>query len=43
MANILDWDIVVSKFELQSHYYAYFWTNSNGKSIKHLSLRLLVK
>ena len=32
VANMLDWD-VVSEFELQSHYYVYFQTNTLGKGM----------
>ena len=32
MANILDWDIVVSKFKLQSHHYVHFQSDSLSKS-----------
>ena len=37
--KVLDDDIIVSKFELQSCYYINFWTNTRGKAgtIKHLS------
>ena len=31
MANVLDCDIVVSEFELQSRYYLHFETNTTGK------------
>ena len=31
MANVLDSDIAVSEFELQSHYYVKVWTNTLGK------------
>ena len=33
VANLLDCNIVVCKFELQSSYYVYLWTNSLGKSM----------
>ena len=28
MAKVLDWNFEVSEFELQSHCYAHFWTNT---------------
>ena len=31
VANELNCDIVVSKFELQSRHYDHFWTNTRGK------------
>ena len=31
VANVVDCDILVSKFELQSGYYAHFRTNTLGK------------
>ena len=31
VANVLDCDIIVSKFELQSHNYVHFLTNTLGK------------
>ena len=33
VANVLDCDIVVSKFELQSHYYTHFRTNAIRKGM----------
>ena len=36
MANVLDRDIVVSVFELQSRYYVIFQTNTLGNSMKPL-------
>ena len=33
MAKVLDCEIVVSEFELQSVYYVHFWTNSFGKDM----------
>ena len=36
VANMLDCDIVVSKFELQSHYYIHFKTNALRKGINPL-------
>ena len=32
VANELGCNIVVSKFELQSHYFVHFWTNTLEKS-----------
>ena len=31
VAYVLDCDIIVSEFELQSCYYIHFWTNTFGK------------
>ena len=36
VANLLDGNIVVSKFKFQSCYYIPFWTNALGKSMKLL-------
>ena len=36
VANVLDCDIVVNKFELWSFHYVYFWTNTLGKGINLL-------
>ena len=33
VANVLDCNIVVSKFELQSCYYIHLWTNTLEKDI----------
>ena len=33
MVNMLDCNILVSEFEPQSHFYAYFQTNTLGKSV----------
>ena len=33
MFNLLDCDMIVNKFELQSPYYIYFWTNPLGKGM----------
>ena len=30
VTNLLDCDIIVSEFELQSHTYVHFWTNTYG-------------
>ena len=39
MANVMDCDIVLSEFELQSHYYyAHFKNNNLGKGMKPLIL-----
>ena len=38
VANVLDYDIVVSKFELKSHYYANFRINTLGKCTNSLIL-----
>ena len=35
-ANVLDSDIVVSKFKLQLGYYVHFWTNTLGKGMNSL-------
>ena len=31
MVNVLDYDIAVNEFELQSHYCIHFWTNAPVK------------
>ena len=41
MVNVQDCDIVVSKFELQSHYYVHFWINKFGKAMKLHSLPVI--
>ena len=33
VVNVLECDIIVSKFELQSCYYIHFWTNTLGKGM----------
>ena len=38
MANVLGCDLVVSEFELQSHYYIHFQTNAQGKGMNFLIL-----
>ena len=43
VANILDCDITVNEFELQSCYCIHFWTNTYGKYMNPFSLHLLVK
>ena len=32
MGNVLDYNIEVSEFELQSHYYVHFWTQHGWRS-----------
>ena len=36
VANLLDGDIVVNEFELQSHYYVHFRTNTLEMAMNHL-------
>ena len=36
VVNVLDCDIVVSKFEIQSWYYVHFQTNAFGKGMNPL-------
>ena len=36
VVNVLNSDIMVSEFELQSHYYVHFWSNILGKGMKSL-------
>ena len=36
VANVPDWDIIVSEFELQSSYYVHFWINTLGKDMNPL-------
>ena len=36
MANVLDNDIEVSEFELHTHYYIHFWTNTLEKGVNPL-------
>ena len=38
MVKVLDCEIVVSEFELQSCYYAHFWANTLGKGMNLLIL-----
>ena len=38
MVKAMDCGIVVSEFELQSHYYVHFLTNTLGKGMKPLIL-----
>ena len=33
-AYVLDCDIIINKFKLQSHYYIHFWTNTFGERYK---------
>ena len=35
VAYMLDSDIAVTKFKLQSWYYTHFWTNTHGKGMKY--------
>ena len=37
VANVLDCDIIVSKFELQAHYDVHFQTNTTGKGMNPLT------
>ena len=34
--NVLDCNIIIQEFNLQSHYYAHFWTNTFGKGMNSL-------
>ena len=43
VANIMDCDVVVSKFEFQSLYCIHFRTNTLGKDMDLLILQVLVK
>ena len=43
MVNVLDCDILVIVFELQSYNYIHFHTNTIGKDINSLILRLLTE
>ena len=43
VTNELDCDIVVKKFELQSHYYIHFQTNTLGKGINTSFLQIWFK
>ena len=36
IAKVLDCSLKVSKFELQLHYYVYFWINTLGKGMSYL-------
>ena len=40
MANVLDCDIIVYEFELQSRHYIHFWTNTFGKGMNTLTHHL---
>ena len=40
VANVLDCDIIVSEFEIQSCYYVYFWMNKLRKGTYSLSFGL---
>ena len=35
MANVLDFDIIVRKFKVPSHYYIHFWTDTIKKGMNH--------
>ena len=39
VANMLDYDTVISEFELQSRYYVHFWINTFGKGMNLLILQ----
>ena len=39
VANVVVYDILVTEFELQSRYYAHFWTNALGKRYKPIIIR----
>ena len=41
VANLLDYDIVVIEFELQSRYYVQFWANALGKVWNNLILPVI--
>ena len=41
VANVLDCDIVVSKFEFHLCYYIHFWTNTLGKGMNLFNLLLI--
>ena len=43
MVNVLDYNIIVSKFEFQSGYYIHFQPNILGKDMNPLSFQLWVK
>ena len=43
MVKAMDWEIVVSEFELHSRYYVHFWTNTLGKGMNPLPSQLWVK
>ena len=38
LGNVLDFDIIENKFQLQSPYYIYFWTNTVRKGMNLLTL-----
>ena len=40
--NLLDCDIVVSEFDLQSFYYAQFQTNTFGKGMKPVFMQIVL-
>ena len=41
VTNMLDWNILVCKFELQSHYYIHFETNTFHKDMNFLILPVM--
>ena len=42
MVKAMDYGIVAGKFELQSHYYVHFQTNTIGKGMSPLILPAMV-
>ena len=40
MTKVLDYSLEVNEFELQSHNYIHFWTNTLGKSMNILIYEL---
>ena len=38
VANVLDNNLIVSKFKLQLHLYVHFWTNTHGKGMNFFIL-----
>ena len=42
MTKMLDGDLKVNEFELQSHYYVHFWTNTLWKGMNLLISQLKV-
>ena len=43
MAKVLNCDLEVNEFELQSRYYVHFWTNTKRKGMKTAISKLCVK
>ena len=37
VVKVLDFDFLISEFELQLRYYTHFWTNTRVRVIKHLT------